>query len=991
MPWNEPNQEGSADYGTPNAVAGYSHALRQALNDSGVNGKVFLLSPMINQSHSNFNKYVSSLGGASFFNIFDGISMNLYDFGEETCGQPLCNPDPHLNPARYEDILGIMGVSGKPVFGVESGTAGNNFYWRQPPSSSSPLYRFVQNFFPVAPEMFAIPSYDLAGEVGHSWSLFNPPDTTDLLASQPDGRTTSANFDQDAFEAWLNRLTSSGELVSCGNCGYAYKDNRGLCSGSAFTSPGEEAGVPAARSGTDSRPFACENCNTTDKLIGSCATSFTVNDQISYKKKEGDYCELQNQGWWVEKDWGGTIGIDPSSTTIPFVGKKGAESEQKYLADYFEGTDKYYYFYQDAIQKMNHAGVWRKLAPKQTQDKLKREMVSRSCTKEEGGTHDYQVISENGETALLSEINNHKPPSETETNYEEKYDAWENSDGGKWARLWAAVPMFSHEDTPGQIVPYVATKIHDTVTYPLPAQEVQKVPHVARLYEASKAVGEILKPKKEETAQSSGNSSVLLAAAEKYQPEEKVLLAEDECRNHLVASIVNPSVSGGSLHYALQICPACSGYGCIGDVRMGPCGNLSQVHSVCGCFTSDNPAIAPPIPISCPGTATICENAQANRDVAPEYASQVVSANCQVTVDSNCNITSSSCGAAPPPPPSCGLPGASPVDACNKEAIRDINPNDTLCCSMMKINLSAVDEVINTDYTPCITIRDCGGEWIDGTFYRCNRCGLNPNGEEVCVEQPSSKCEDVVQVAVNRQVGITLSHPYLSEIWEYTGKDKTGVFNIFRPETSDKFEELAAASDIQYSYSRGSVNPATGNFYFPYLGGIQKAKNWVIRTLYPYGAISTAEPRPSSGETPASDELGYNIRVNDTSQTVDDATRTSVIKAVKESWPKTKIEENWDYVVKRARESGFNPVLVLAIWIEESGASGVNAYDLGIPACNPNDLEDQLNCFSKIPYKDASFEEFMCMFAEGEHHICTFDNNPDFPGNLKYWYHELTR
>lgn len=833
MPWNEPNHDNEGGGSTAgNYVYQYTQTLKNALSEAGLLGtKVILLSPMVDKLNPSFidGSFFNNPGGkGGFYGLFQGSSINEYDQFSPSA----CTASAPQNNCLY-DQLGIS----SPFYALEAGVVAGgcsppcykDSELRQMLDASWGKWNGDGNF-----KMFAIFSYDPHRS---GWDIFSAPETKGFYQNACSaGSVNFGSADVNKFNTWFTN--HKDELVQCSEtCGYA--PSLSYCAGTAFTAPGEEAGVPAARSGTDSRPFACESCNTTNKLMGSCATSFTINDQISYKKKEGNYCDLQDSGWWVRRDWGGLISIDPSSTTIPFVGKKGAESEQKYLADYFEGTDKYYYFYQDDIQRLSHSGIWRKLAPKQTQDKLKREMVGRSCGTLDQGIHDYQVISESGETALLSEIASHLPPLETETNYEEKYKAWSNSDGGKWARLWTAVPMFSHEDTPGQITAYIGTKIYDRYT---PASQIEKVPHVARLYEASKAVEEILKPKKEEIAQSSINSSVLLASAEKAQPEEKTLLAQAgyDCSNPFGIAVENVSFNGSQLNYGVRFTlNAGDGAQChlyVNGKFWGGCITQGGTYLQSGASSG----LVEPVNASSNGTYSISATARLDMHV-PCGVTADLSAGCQVTISDGV-ITSTTCGAGMPPEPSCGLPGASPINACNKDALRDTNPNDTLCCSLMKMNLSAVEEVKNTDHIPCITIRSCGCEYVDlngngekeeSERFCCQRCGFNDKNEEVCVEQPSSTCEDVVQVSVNRQVGVTLSHPYLSEIWQQTAQDKTGVFNIFRPETSDKFEELDAASDIQYSYSPGTVDKSVGSFYFPYLGGIQKAKEWVVRTLHP--------------------------------------------------------------------------------------------------------------------------------------------------------------
>ncbi len=169
---------------------------------------------------------------------------------------------------------------------------------------------------------------------------------------------------------------------------------------------------PQSTGDRDSRPDACDPCNITSYLAQSCATSFTVNDTVKYERREG----AKEPPHCVEPDWKGTVIIDASNTTIPFVGKKreddieSREDEQKYLADYFEGTDEYYRSYDVQVAGKtifhgvsstllpNYQGVLRKLTPMEYQDELKKEMVQRAQKTvasggelEPGGIHNYNV------------------------------------------------------------------------------------------------------------------------------------------------------------------------------------------------------------------------------------------------------------------------------------------------------------------------------------------------------------------------------------------------------------------------------------------------------------------------------------------------------------------------------------------------------------------------------------------------------------------------
>ncbi|TSC54454.1 MAG: hypothetical protein LiPW31_102, partial [Microgenomates group bacterium LiPW_31] len=148
-------------------------------------------------------------------------------------------------------------------------------------------------------------------------------------------------------------------------------------------------------------------------------------------------------------------------------------------------------------------------------------------------------------------------------------------------------------------------------------------------------------------------------------------------------------------------------------------------------------------------------------------------------------------------------------------------------------------------------------------------------------------------------------------------------------------------------------------------------------------------PTPQEGPT----TLTYSIAFRNPNITISDTAKNSVIKDVLASWPESKIESDWDLVYNSAVVNVWNPAFVIALWIEESGASGVDAYDLGCTSAPKNSLLLQLNCLFNRPYRDESFEEFMCMYSEGPEaprNPCVFETNPHFPGGVKTWYDRLT-
>ncbi|MBI4036535.1 hypothetical protein HY386_01480 [Candidatus Daviesbacteria bacterium] len=108
-----------------------------------------------------------------------------------------------------------------------------------------------------------------------------------------------------------------------------------------------------------------------------------------------------------------------------------------------------------------------------------------------------------------------------------------------------------------------------------------------------------------------------------------------------------------------------------------------------------------------------------------------------------------------------------------------------------------------------------------------------------------------------------------------------------------------------------------------------------------------------------------------------------------QSWPNAQIN-NWQIIIDQAVANNWNPALVLALWIEESGAQGVSQYadPLGCAPGQPtDDINTSLQClFNNFErYDDGQFAEFMATYSGGGVNN-PFANNPNFPVNLKYWY-----
>lgn len=111
------------------------------------------------------------------------------------------------------------------------------------------------------------------------------------------------------------------------------------------------------------------------------------------------------------------------------------------------------------------------------------------------------------------------------------------------------------------------------------------------------------------------------------------------------------------------------------------------------------------------------------------------------------------------------------------------------------------------------------------------------------------------------------------------------------------------------------------------------------------------------------------------------------------------LRSDWNKITARATSDPnypWSPAFLLALWIEESGASGVRAWDMGCTAVPQNNLDAQLRCVAGLrstsPYNQhnpPSYEQFMCYFSEG-HYPCNFSGNPHFVNNFTSWFNRLS-
>lgn len=162
---------------------------------------------------------------------------------------------------------------------------------------------------------------------------------------------------------------------------------------------------------------------------------------------------------------------------------------------------------------------------------------------------------------------------------------------------------------------------------------------------------------------------------------------------------------------------------------------------------------------------------------------------------------------------------------------------------------------------------------------------------------------------------------------------------------------------------------------------------------------------------PTASKVDYKIAIRDTSIAVA-AKRVQIVKdLVKQSWDKSKVDEYWDHIVERSTNEGWNTAFVLALWIEETGAShhtqieysqggGVRNKEgklsTGHLGCAPGEdqtIDESLNClnnffnlhFPNNSYTNDQFAKFMLIYSEGPQGV-DFTKNPNFPFSFKSWY-----
>lgn len=133
--------------------------------------------------------------------------------------------------------------------------------------------------------------------------------------------------------------------------------------------------------------------------------------------------------------------------------------------------------------------------------------------------------------------------------------------------------------------------------------------------------------------------------------------------------------------------------------------------------------------------------------------------------------------------------------------------------------------------------------------------------------------------------------------------------------------------------------------------------------------------------------LDYTLPLRDTSVAFKD-----LRPYIQNNWPDAKID-NWQIIIDQAIAHGWNPAVLLTLWIEESGAQGIPYSDpLGCDVSHPTeDIQVSLNCFFNSydnKFTNDQFAQFMLTYS-APNDPTPFFSNPNFPNTFRDIYRQL--
>lgn len=897
-------------------VKDYTDYFMNSLNQAGLlHHNVEMLSPMIGLSAPNAQAFLQALG-KDYFNQFYGVSLALYDFQSGCNGDALCQTNPFLNAGSYREVLAQLGLANAKVFALETGIVDQS--GTCPPNvpdcpifETQAMLNLMYKLLPIWANdpnfiMGSILSYnpEIADKSPWIWgSIFE-----EFLKSLKDenGVPLSGEKILEKFLKWLEEhpmidCPGGGKAISLEYCQSTQTPT------SSCSTKNQGSFRPHAYSICDIQPVPSP--------VQSYATSFEVfvENTVRVTSIAPNQALTCDNAYWPSHEWEAAIWETYDQTRLPLAGfgesVENTLAESKYIADYLEGTAQYNTENHILTNTWANTGVFRKLSPSWYQDQLKCAMIQKAkdnnkynyTVRLKWSNEDITVLNQAyklaeslissgsviGKTinmfniaktiieetsaqnidrfctfadavgvpsACKKQLRNFACPPSNPT---ERF--WYNLLSPREAHLWAAVPMFTREDTPGTVtftVQNPPTNIFEdqsgdglkvgsnSIQYPL------SVPHLARLNDISRTTYNMIMP--------AGLQNPLLS---QNTPSNLPLIASAKTPlsppppDNLLANVAEPSTGGGEFleddcglviengfvkHYNShrESCGDIADFSMTVEYAID--GGRYQVACHSGIMDGEL------LPQAFDGRfeprnisdndlrdgghcgqlngSGITDLAQSSFKVRVTTSggtggcNQAFTKEAEVVKDNDNNWNAVGCGKALPPVPqaiSCNQRGPYNPDSEDSQAQKDPKDPDKLD------NLRPTppsQRLVNNNPEP---LPDTGADKTKAD-QDAARCEYNQNHSDYCYR------------TFRYSTGITsrLQLPYLKQIWQQEAYDKkSGLFNILTPGTQGKFPKTNSKSDVKYEAYPAQTDPSQGSVYFPYLQGIFDAQSCVSQRL----------------------------------------------------------------------------------------------------------------------------------------------------------------
>ncbi len=545
------------------------------------------------------------------------------------------------------------------------------------------------------------------------------------------------------------------------------------------------------------RPAACNQCAPELNPTFSCATSLKTEEEINLNSR-------QNPNPIIE--WETQFGINAGEAIIPFVGKENDEklfdlwensntSENDYLADYFEGTNEYYRNYGQQTTLTNYQGVLRKLTPFEYQNQLKKALVNR--VSQEGDDHisDYTI-------KFIGRLCWDMPF------WFEAFDFvvdefTQNILDKSLNRIFAFISgLFNTEKTPeikvntpdlGHFCLYASPNDSSLLSWLIVKanETIAEVPIIGDFYDRLLEFSQELPGVIHVRLLPGADGTLSYFNEDNFPPEPGT---EDYLEKFLKWKYEDYESGSKKLSKAYrlwQALPMVSREDVRGEIEPYLSTDESENISV---LEEDKQLILVP---------HIARLDEASHQINNILIPTGVEIEKPESSDPSLSVQPDSC--------------------IKTDYIFGPKDKGDNICGQKIIGLIQ-NETENPYYDQCGNLQDLLPEEIPPE----------------CFKPPE-------EILATKDIGVKISLPQLNEIWSYTSYPTSGFFNIFRPYNIPVFEDIDAATSLSYSYEsgdsktsgvnigNGEVLPQEGLLFYPHLGGIQKAKEWVVgEVLWPY-------------------------------------------------------------------------------------------------------------------------------------------------------------